>query len=132
MTREQAKELLPIIQAYAEGKSIQYRVNKKTNGWRDIYYPSFIDLSGEYRIKPEPMYRPFKTKEECWDEMLKHQPFGYLTDSNGNVTQVNGLSLNTVNELFISISCSPSIFEPKYLYAKYKFADGTPFGIKEE
>ena len=81
---------------------------------------------------PELKYSPFKTKEECWNEMLKHQPFGYLTDSNGNVTQVNGFNFDALNEFLISISCSPSMFESKYLYAKYKFTDGTPFGIKEE
>lgn len=129
MTREEAKELLPIIQALSEGKTVQFLSNGE---WIDTDDPVFARQVDNYRIKPEPKYRPFRTKEECWNEMLKHQPFGYLTDSNGNVTQVNGLSLNTVNELFISISCSPSIFEPKYLYAKYKFADGTPFGIKEE
>ena len=30
-----------------------------------------------YYGKPtEPTYRPFKSKEECWQEMIKHQPFG--------------------------------------------------------
>ena len=74
MTREEAKELLPIIQAFAEGKTIQLF----TNGiWEDAKNPSFGELS-RYRIKPEDTYRPFETKEECWNEMLKHQPFGWL------------------------------------------------------
>ena len=132
MTREEAKELLPIIQAFAEGKTLQYRVNEENNEWENIINPKFIDLPSNYRIKPEPKYRPFRTKEECWGEMLKHQPFGYLTDSNGNVTQVNGFNFDAFNEFFISISCSLSMFEFKYLYEKYKFTDGTPFGIKEE
>lgn len=130
MTREQAKAILPIIQAYAEGKTIQYRTSN--NEWVDTYKPSFSDSSSNYRIKPEPKYRPFKTKEECWDEMLKHQPFSYITDDLGNVTQVNGLKLDTFNELFISISRSPCLFETSHLLDRYKFIDGTPFGIKEE
>ena len=132
MTREEAKELLPIIQAFADGKTLQYRVNNENNEWKDINNPAFNDAPSEYRIKPEPKYRPFKTKEECWDEMLKHQPFGYITDYLGNITQVNGLQLDVFNELFISVSCSPCIFETNYIYDKYKFIDGTPFGIKEE
>lgn len=130
MTREQAKAILPIIQAYAEGKTIQYRTSN--NEWVDTYKPSFSNSSSNYRIKPEPKYRPFKTKEECWDELLKHQPFSYITDDLGNVTQVNGLKLDTFNELFISISCSPCLFETSYLLDRYKFIDGTPFGINEE
>lgn len=50
MTREEVKKLLPIMQAYAEGKTIQFRVcNKK---WIDIDDPSF-DVGIDYRIKPE-------------------------------------------------------------------------------
>ena len=52
MTREKAKELLPIIQAYADGEEIQYRGEDSTP-WRDcIYPPAFADVD-EYRIKPK-------------------------------------------------------------------------------
>ena len=131
MTRKEAKELLPIIQAFAEGKTIQFRTNNRS--WVDLLDNDLeINALFEYRIKPEQKYRPFKSKEECWDEMLKHQPFSYIMDDLGNVTQVNGLKLDVFNELFISISCSPSIFATSYLCDRYKFIDGTPFGIKEE
>ena len=71
MTREEAKELLPIIQAFAEGKTIEIYDNR---GWQDLIMKSikFDCKPSCYRIKPEPKYRPFKTKEECWNEMLKH------------------------------------------------------------
>ena len=55
MDRERAKELLPIIQAFAEGKQIQ--VNNRImrddslNKWYDT---DDITGKGEYRIKPEP------------------------------------------------------------------------------
>ena len=67
MTREQAKELLPIIQAYAEGKTIQYRRSAEGK-WEDVTFGenlSFIDTSSNYRIKPEPKYRPFRTKKSA-------------------------------------------------------------------
>ena len=77
MTREEAKELLPIIQAWAEGKSIQYQTD--SGSWTDITKELYTgNHPSLYRVKPEPKYRPFKTKEECWQEMLKHQPFGWL------------------------------------------------------
>lgn len=52
MTRERAKELLPVIQAFAEGKAIEYRVIQE-RPWERIYDPGW-DNGVEYRIKPEP------------------------------------------------------------------------------
>ena len=67
MTREEAKEYLPIMQAFAEGKDIQIR-NITDDGWDDINDDrmSFCAKAEAYRIKPEPKCRPFKTQEECW------------------------------------------------------------------
>ena len=84
MDRNQAKEFYPILQAYAEGKVIECRTKTSTvkgtdipNDWtemKEIEYWNNI----EYRIKKEPIYRPFSNAEECWQEMLKHQPFGWV------------------------------------------------------
>ena len=77
MTREEAKELLPIIRAFAEGKAIEIYNNTQ---WQDLIIESikFDCKPSCYRIKPEPKYRPLKTKEECWNELLQHQPFRWL------------------------------------------------------
>lgn len=82
MNREQAQKLLPIIQAFAEGKIIQsIRINGR---WIDLDINTTLSITRlieepqKYRIKPKPKYRPFKDKEECWEEMQKHQPFGWL------------------------------------------------------
>ena len=115
MTRENAKELLHIIKAYSEGKQIQYF---EFGEWIDKEYPNFTDLPSFYRIKPEPKYRPFKSLEECWEEMQKHQLFGWVKykDSSAYFT-IDGLCKNTNFD---------------YLFENRIFADGTPFGIKEE
>ena len=76
MTREEAKELLPIIQALAEGKTIE--VLHPNGGWTETDKVYFNLPSNHYRIKEEPEYRPFKSQEECWDEISKHQPFGWV------------------------------------------------------
>ena len=73
MTREDAKQLLPIIQAFSDGKDVE---TKTGSGWISIENMSFAGKPKNYRIKPEPTYRPFANVEECWTEMLKHQPFG--------------------------------------------------------
>ena len=79
ITREVAKELLPFVKALAEGKMIQDKIEGLT-GWVDTDEIN-LEFEGQkilHRIKPEPKCRPFKNQEECWQEMLKHQPFGWL------------------------------------------------------
>ena len=126
MNRNQAKALLPIIQAYAEGKAIESRCIKgDTSLWYDDKDPSFDD-DFEYRIKQEPKFRPFKDAEECWKEMLKHQPFGWVKS-----TLFKDLALvNRVTTLYVEIN--RDIIDYKDTLEKFTFADGTPFGVKVE
>ena len=123
MTRETAEELLPIIKAYIEGKEIQHFWENK---WEDIKSPQFVDHPSSYRIKPGPKYRPFKNNKECWEEMQKHQPFCWIiTNKIENFEQITYVSPNL-------ISLSDSNLNFSTAFDKYKFADGSPFGIKEE
>lgn len=123
MTREEAKDLLPIIQAFAEGKVIQCK-SSINNEWRDFKEPIFNGLPDNYRIKPEPKYRSFKTQEEYWQEMLKHQPFWWVKNKCGNIFNIiaifkDSIKLNECNTYYSE------------RYKQFKFIDGTPFGIKE-
>ena len=115
MKRTSAKELLPIIKAYAEGKTIQFFSNDK--GWVDKEYLNFSEEPYLYRIKPEPKYRPFKSVEECWNEMQKHQPVGWLKSK--TTLQLNTYEISEYSD-----------WERRF--NNYTFADGTPYGIKEE
>lgn len=134
MTREEAKELLPIIQAFSEGKTIEIYIDRE---WQDLIIGSikFDCKPSCYRIKPEPKYRPFRTRRECWDEMLKHQPFGWLkSKKNGRFHCIGEVSwsdeFKTVN---ITLSTSESLSRSSdSVFDEYTFADGTPFGIREE
>ena len=125
MNRNQARELLPIIQAYAEGKVIQ--INQPIVGWKDNNEPLFNGDSSSYRIKPEPKYRPFKNAEECWAEMQKHQPFGWVKDRNGSKFVIENVDSGGFVEVYDDGTCSfKEVFENR------TFADGTPFGVKVE
>ena len=127
MTREEVKEMLPVLQAFAEGKAIESRCIKGDKSlWYDDEDPSFDD-DLEYRIKPEPTYRPFKDAEECWLEMQKHQPFGWVkwNDVRYNIYVVSSTSVCLING-----NCENMDFA--YAYQKLTFADGTPFGVKVE
>lgn len=55
MTPERAKQLLPIIIAFAEGKQIQYRSTFFSgNDWVDcVGGETIFNGAGDYRIKPE-------------------------------------------------------------------------------
>lgn len=126
MTREGAKVLLPIIQAYAEGKTIESRCVKGDKSlWYNDEDPSFDD-DFEYRIKSEPKFRPFKDAEECWEEMQKHQPFGWV-NYNGyraNIAAVMGSAITFVNNKGYTL-----LFQQAF--EGCVFIDKQPFGIKE-
>ena len=127
MNRNQAKELLHIIKEFSKGKAIESRCIKGDKSlWYDDEDPSFDD-DLEYRIKPEPTYRPFKDAEECWLEMQKHQPFGWVkwNDVRYNIYEVSSISVCLING-----NCENMDFA--YAYQKLTFADGTPFGVKVE
>lgn len=136
MTREEAKELLPIIQAFVEGNVIQYRNVYKE--WIDVKTGEglcFTRPSSCYRIKPEPKYRPFKTQEECWNEMLKHQPFGWVKSKDKGYFHIIGLVqfASVLEDVMITFATSENLARSSHsIYENYIFADGTPFGIKEE
>lgn len=136
MTREQAKELLPIIQAFAAGKQIQDAIEGLTD-WVDTDEIN-LEYEGQkikHRIKPEPKYRPFKTKEECWNEMIKHQPLGWLkSKKNGRFRCIGEMSWSDEFEtVYIALSTSESLSRSAdSVFEEYTFTDGAPFGIKEE
>ena len=119
MDRNQAKVLLPIIQAFSEGRKIMVKARRLSD---DEYNSSAVDDCSfnikqlDYRVKPEPTYRPFKNAEECWQEMQKHQPFGWVKCA----------------DKYFSISAIDSNNNYEIDFDDYTFADGTPFGVKEE
>ena len=134
MDRNQAKEFYPILQAFAEGKAIECRTKPSAlskswqgmNDWTEIKEIGYWD-NIEYRIKPEPKYRPFKDAEECWAEMLEHQPFGWVKDRNGSKFVIENVDSGGFVEVYDDGTCSfKEVFENR------TFADGTPFGVKVE
>ena len=135
MDRNQAKEFYPILQAFAEGRVIECRTKPSfiegsdvPNDWTEMKEIEFWNNT-EYRIKPEIKYRPFANAEECWAEMSKHSPFGWVKDKQDGhralITAVDddtcGMSLN--GNASWSLSAIMDLFT---------FVDGTPFCVKVE
>lgn len=130
--KEEIQRLLPIFQAMEDGKTIQ---TKNGNGWIDIdgdedglNLDSLISYPDCYRIKPEPKCRPFANAEECWAEMLKHEPFGWVKDKETHKFLVCKALGNIL--FFIGIGDKP--YNYNEVLRDYTFADGTPFGVKLE
>ena len=127
MTTEEIKRRAELYSALAEGKTIQAQ-NPIGGEWFDVKIETLRSVCEElkYRIKSEPKYRPFKSQEECWNEMLKHQPFGWVKSPRGEL-----FCIDKVFEEGIVYKHSSCHFN-EYLEGQYSFVDGTPFGIKEE
>ena len=132
MDRNQAKEFYPFLQAFADGKAIECRTKPSAvkgtsvpNDWTEMTEIEFWNNT-EYRVKPEPKFRPFKDAEECWQEMQKHQPFGWVKS-----TLFKDLALvQRVTTLYVEIN--RDIIDYKDTLEKFTFADCTPFGVKVE
>ena len=127
MTIEEAKRRAELYLALGDGKEIQVQ-NPVTCEWKylDINQIDGFNEELKYRIKPEPKYRPFKSKEECWNEMLKHQPFGWVKEISSEMLYlINGIS-------DMSIVIMENIDSFKEAMNIYEFKDGAPFGVVEE
>ncbi len=117
MTKDEARKAAEVMLAYADGKEIEQQWGEK---WGINEEPKFDWGHIDYRIKPEPTYRPFKDAKECWQEMQKHQPFGWLkTKDNGGDCFVN----------LVAMECDTDF---ENMFDLRTFADGEPFGVKEE
>ena len=137
MNRNQAKEFYPILQAFAEGKAIECRTKPSAlskswqdmNDWTEMKEIEFWNNT-EYRIKPEPKYRPFANAEECWEEMLKHKPFGVVKDKYFANYQTHRAFTCLITNGCDFGGCEDETFES--CFKNLLFADGTPFGVKVE
>lgn len=128
-------KVMPILQALAEGKIIQFAATYKEwvdlDGDKDgLLLETLINNPKSYRVKPEPKFRPFKDAEECWQEMLKHQPFGVVKDK-----YFANYQTHRAFTCLVTNGCHFRGYEDETFENSFKnllFADGIPFGVKVE
>ncbi len=124
---------MDIISAFADGRVIQM-LNERGE-WVDLTEREGLPMGtleetpDIFRVKPEPKYRPFANAEECWNEMQKHQPFGWIKCKEGyfSVVYVNDEYAGLGDKYDSSI-----LLASKNSYTDNTFVDGTPFGVKVE
>ena len=130
MTREEAKELLPFIQAFAEGKTIQVLAN---DTWKDEDYP-FMEVLCHYRIKPEPKYRPFKTTQEAFKEINEHNHYGWVKSKiRDKMMHIAAIGHN--KDGYVEFFCNTGFSGLEHLSSEtmfeyFEFIDGSPFGVR--
>lgn len=134
MTREETKERIAVMQAYVNHKKIEY-YDDTMRRWLTVVEPTWGTLI-KYRIKPEDKYRPFANADECWQEMQKHKPFGWIKKISGhcNFLYIMGLYSTgiVINDVDIFGGFKNLLKTYNFAFAETTFADGTPFGIKED
>ena len=123
MTREEIERRAELYSALAEGKTIQI-LNMEGN-WVDVEVKklNYIPETLKFRIKPEPNYRPKKKKKECWQEMMKHQPFGWIKSK--ITKQIYCIGVVAEEEMY----CFNDFWNYQDAFEQFTFIDGTPFGI---
>ena len=123
MTRDRAKEAAEVMLAYANGKTIECFVDNSIGWVEGRESPKFNWDDFDYRIKGTPSYRPFKDNEECWNEMLKHQPFGWVK----HIYSGNPWRICSITRVDIT-----TIYDIRYpeAFSTITFLDGEPFGVK--
>lgn len=88
MNKEQAFKLLPILQAIADGKTVQ-RYDKPSGKWFDHGDKFYIEHDHDYRIKPEPKYREWRHPSEV--------PLGAIVSVEPNRYLITGAAFDNGN-----------------------------------
>ena len=123
MTKEETKNAIKVMQAYIDGKQIEYCI-RKNKKWELCGDPLFNWSTFNYRISENPQYRPFQNPLECWQEMQKHQPVGWIKyhDIYKCIASIDEKNIYFSNDEGLYFTTATEIFT---------FPDtGEPFGIK--
>ena len=134
MTREELKESMPILTEFVEGKTIQC-YDHNTGEWMDegeqLHTNSLSVRPSDFRIKPDPTYRPFQDGAECW-EIVQKEGFDWVKIKGDPTNLSVGIAVVNECEMFLSGAYSEKGIGYEEAFEKLTFVDGTPFGMKEE
>ena len=114
MERAETEEAIAVMQAYVDGKTIQYRPRTVGSEWTDVVgNPNWSWYNNHYRVKPQVKYRPYISPEECFDNLRCD---GWLKRREGRV--------------YMRINRLDMYIDYQKMFKEYTYVDGTPFGLK--
>lgn len=116
------KEMTEVMLAYERGEQIE---NHYHGGWILCEEPKWNWGYVDYRVKPNPEFRPFKSVEEFLEAQKEHG------------IEVKNILTNTVYNVFINFK-GEILMKDKYsftfidnvceMFGHFTFLDGTPCG----
>ena len=119
-------EQIAIMKAYEDGKTIEQKRIDRTK-WESIVYVEdfpFDFVANEYRIKPEPKYRPYESVDEAFNEAKKHG-FWMQNVDRMYLRFIDGFHINKNSDIFIGDYSSDDILD-NFVWCD----DGSPCGVK--
>lgn len=120
MTPQLAKELLPVITAYANGERIQFN---SCGRWEDANFsPNFTEPPEQYRIAPKPVTRAWRLDEVPVGAVIKYKP---------GTSYVGRWLIGGVNESSVLLSGAGGGYSPESLLRNATMLDGSPCGVTE-
>ena len=130
MTREEARKAAEVMLAYANGNVIEWS-RKDRDDWMITDDPIFDWICNDYRFRHKPKYRPFNSTEECWEEMKKHEPFGWVQDKDNSSFKQYILSVDKDGVMISDYDDGTMFLTYEPLLGFCTFVDGRPLGMKE-
>ncbi len=127
MNRTKAKKILSILEAFVKGEEVQKQDVTGVNYYTvdELNENVLLFRPDEYRVKPRQTYQAFSGKKECWEEMLKHEPFGWIEAKSDRdpclITEVrdDGFIINNQIHEFLGYD---------FAFSHFEFTDRKPFG----
>lgn len=117
MERAETEEAIAIMQAWVDGKTIQYRPRIEGSKWIDVVHNlSWCWGQYHYRIKPTVIYRPYSSEVECMHDILTNHPNSWMKAKGKNTYFL----LNEIG--------SETNFD--LMFKSWEYIDGSPFGMK--
>lgn len=115
MGRTETEEAIAIMQAWVDGKTIQYRPRIVDSEWIDVVgNPSWSWHNTKYRVKPQVVYRPYSSPKECFDNL-----------------RCDGWLKRIEDTTYYTRICNlDKYIDYQRMFKEYTYVDGTPFGLK--
>ena len=121
--------MIAVMQAYADGKKIEI---SDGHCWKEVEGPSWNWGTFDYRIKPEPKYRPYKNADECLGSVFLHG--GWVRDKYA-IRSVSQITFKESQGIIADMVHIKGLKNQTYeeIVSGFVWADdGSPCGVLEE